>query len=219
MPQSQIEQRVSTLEETFQAFLQNQEERERQAEERWAAFLQSQEQRERQTEERWQKSWDESWAKFQKEANRIRGELAKKMGTIAEDLVAPSVPEILRQIAGCARDDVDLVGVRMTRRHPRDRGLTREIDVLATTDSLALVVEVRSRLRPPDVTETLGRLEDVREYFGDIIGERSILGAVASLYPDPSIVAHAERQGLIVLGLGQDLMDVKNSEGFEPKHF
>jgi hypothetical protein len=36
---------------------------------------------------------------------------------------------------------------------------------------------------------------------------------------DPSLVGYAEKQGLIVLGFGQDIMDVLNSPGFAPRTF
>jgi hypothetical protein len=39
------------------------------------------------------------------------------------------------------------------------------------------------------------------------------------LYVDPSVVTFAERRGLIVLGTGEDLMEVLNSPGFVPRTY
>ena len=153
------------------------------------------------------------------EANRLRGDLSNRLGTLAEDMVVPSVPTILQQIAGCKESEIDLVAARMKRSHITQPGLNQEIDVFATTNKLALIVEVRSKLRPEYIEEVIEKLSKVRDYFGRDICERSIVCAVATLYPDPSVVRHAEGYGLIVLGLGRDLMEIKNSKNFKPKFF
>jgi hypothetical protein len=68
------------------------------------------------------------------------GELANRMGTMAEDLVAPSVPRILRTVLGCPEDTVDSVAVRVRRRHP-DTGHTQEFDVVAACGDYVLTCQ------------------------------------------------------------------------------
>ena len=55
-------------------------------------------------------------------------------------------------------------------------------------------------------------------FFPEFRG-RKIIGALASLYVDGSLVRAAEKQGLVVLGFGEDVMDVLNAPGFVPKTF
>jgi len=145
------------------------------------------------------------------------GELANKMGTMAEDLVAPSVPRILRTIIGCPENRVDSVAVRVRRRRP-GTDYMREFDVVATCGDYVLINETKSRLEARDIREFVERLPEVREFFPEY-ADKKIIGAIASLYVDESLVRFGERQGLIVLGFGEDVMDVLNSPGFVPREF
>ncbi len=63
-----------------------------------------------------------------KEADRRWGELANKMGTMAEDIVAPGIPEIFHRLFGI--EDSDWC-VRVRRRRRADRSRRVEFDVVA----------------------------------------------------------------------------------------
>jgi hypothetical protein len=45
------------------------------------------------------------------------------------------------------------------------------------------------------------------------------VGILASLYIDPGVIAYAEKAGFMVLAVGDQLMEVKNSPGFKPKEW
>lgn len=154
---------------------------------------------------------------WRKEMNRKWGELANKMGTMAEDLVAPSIPRILRTVIGCPDDAIDSMAVRVRRRHPETRQM-REFDVVATCGEYVFINETKSRLRPEDIQEFVRVLEGVRACFPEY-ADRKIIGCIASLYVDPSLVRLGERAGLVVLGFGEDVMDVLNSPEFTPRVF
>ena len=49
--------------------------------------------------------------------------------------------------------------------------------------------------------------------------DRAIVGAIASLYVDPSLVRYGERLGLIVLGFGTDVMQVLNTQDSYQRYF
>ena len=61
-------------------------------------------------------------------------------------------------------------------------------------------------------------LQKARIYFPEY-ADYKIIGVIASLYVDPSLVRHNERQGLIILGFGDDVMQVLNSPEFVLKTF
>jgi len=146
------------------------------------------------------------------------GELSQRLGTMAEDLVAPSVPRILRTVIGCPEDRIDSMAVRVRRRSSTDRSVVREFDVVATCSDVLMINETKTRLTPVDVTEFAAMLPTVRDYFPEHTDKR-VIGALASLYVDESLVRHGERQGLIILGFGEDVMDVLNTPGFVPREF
>jgi hypothetical protein len=152
------------------------------------------------------------------EMNRKWGELSNKMGTMAEDLVAPSVPNILRQVVYCPPDGIQSLAVRVRRQHPVERGREREFDVVAACDDYVLINETKSRLTPEDLQEFADSMPEAREFFPEYAGKKFI-GAIASLYVDKSLVVRGEKLGLIVLGFGTDVMQVLNSPGFVPTTF
>jgi hypothetical protein len=162
--------------------------------------------------------WRREMAGIIRDMRREWGELSRKMGTMAEDLVAPSVPRILRTVIGCPDDHIDSMAVRVKRSSTVDRGWMAEFDVVAVCGAHALVNETKSTLAPDDVKGFVERLLTVRQYFPEFEG-KAVIGAIASLYVDESIVRLGEKQGLIVLGFGEDVMDVLNSPGFVPRAF
>ncbi|MBS1253236.1 MAG: hypothetical protein MAG451_02285 [Anaerolineales bacterium] len=155
--------------------------------------------------------------KSSREMSKKWGELSNKMGTMAEDLVAPSIERILRTTVGCPHDQVDFVTVRMRKRHPVSSH-EQEFDVMAGCGEYLLINETKSRLDPEAVKDFADLLPQVHEFFPEHAGQQ-IIGAIASLYVDESLVRYGERLGLIVLGFGEDVMEVLNTPGFKPKSF
>jgi len=149
--------------------------------------------------------------------NKQLGEIANKQGRMAEDLVAPSVCRILREVLGLSEDDICVANVRVRRRHPH-RKTIREFDVIAECNEYVLVNETKSRLSPADVDHVIETIGEVREYFPDY-RERRLIGSVATLYVDQSLVTYASKKGVLVLAVGDELMDVMNPEGFKPKEY
>ena len=149
--------------------------------------------------------------------NRRWGELANSMGTLAEDLVAPSIERIVQETLGCPREAIEFSGVRV-RGRSADSSRRREVDVMVVCDDYIFVTETKSSLRVGDVEHFVETLSTIPEYYPQY-GDRQVIGAIASLYVEEGVVRYAERQGLIVLGFGEGNMDVFNSEGFRPKNF
>lgn len=155
---------------------------------------------------------------FKTESRKHWGELANKMGTMAEDLVAPSIERIFRETVGCDRESIEYVAVRVKRRHS-ETNQQREFDVVAVGGEYLLVNETKSLLNPESMTAfARDLLPQVRSYFPEFAAKK-VIGAVASLYVDDSLVRCGERLGLIVLGFGEDVMEVLNDPDFTPTFF
>ncbi|MFQ5613975.1 MAG: hypothetical protein ACE5H9_17780 [Anaerolineae bacterium] len=163
-------------------------------------------------------AYREEWRAEARQMNRHWGELANKMGTLTEDLVAPSLPRILRAVIACPEDEVVSIAVRVRRAHPVERGLGQEFDVVVSCGEYALFNETKSNLTPADVDILLVKLASARDYFPEY-RDYKLLGSVASLYVDASLVRYASRQGVLVLAVGDELMDVQNETGFRPQTF
>jgi len=153
-----------------------------------------------------------------RESTKKWGELSNRMGRLAEDFVAPSIPRILRTVASYPDGQMDMSAVRLRRRHPADRGRSQEFDVVAVCGEYVLINETRSSLDTKDVDDFVKLMSQARDFFPEYAGCHFI-GAIASLYVDESVVRYGQNQGLLVLGLSDDLMKVLNEPGFEPRKF
>jgi hypothetical protein len=147
------------------------------------------------------------------------GELSRKLGTMAEDLVAPSVSRIARDVLHCTEEEMELSGVRVKRPHHTDRSRQKEFDVVAVYGDYLFVNETKSRLRPEDIKEFVEiTLPEIRDFFPEY-RDKKVIGCVASLYVSKDLVKDAERRGLIILGFGTDVMQVLNSHDFIPTYY
>ena len=155
---------------------------------------------------------------MRREFNQQQGEIANKLGTLAEDLGAPSLPCILQEVVPCPAGDGVSMAVRVRRYHPTEVNHSQEYDVIVSCGKYTLFNETKSRLRPSDVDHLIERLNAVRLYFPEYEG-MTIIGSLASLYVDPSLVRYANRQGILVLATGDELMDVLNEPGLKLREF
>jgi len=141
------------------------------------------------------------------------GELSNKLGSMAEDLVAPSIPRILKQLTGCTAE-IEYSAVRVRKSKPQNQ----EFDVVVKCENWIFINETKSTLRPEHLEKFHRLMQRIRDYFPEY-QENQFIGAIASLYVDQSLVEYGETLGLVVLGFGEELMDVLNSTGFTPKSF
>ena len=216
MLEMNVEQRVTDLEELMAQVLRTIDRVDHQIDQTQRQIDQTQRQVD-QTSQELRASYERSEAMI-REMNRKWGELANKMGTMAEDLVAPSVPRILRETVGCPDGLVESIAVRVRRLHPTDRGRSQEFDVVAVCGEYVLINETKSSLKPRDMEEFAQQMAEARDFFPEY-ADKKFIGAIASLYVDESLARYGEKQGLIVLGFGEDVMEVLNSPGFVPKSF
>ena len=148
-----------------------------------------------------------------REMNRRWGDISNSLGMLVENIVAPSIPRVLREVLGCPEGGEHFLTVRY--KHGHSDGRTREFDAIAGCGDYLLINETKSRLRPSDIDPFIEVLKTARDFLPEYAG-RKIVGALASLYVDASVVAAGERRGLLMLGMTDDAMEVLNSSGFRP---
>lgn len=141
--------------------------------------------------------------------NKQWGDLANRLGTLVEDIVAPNLPRVAAELFSCPV--ADLFGVRVVRRFG---GETREYDALLVCPEVVLVNETKSRLTDAHVEGILERLAEIPRVFPEYADRRAV-GILASLYPDASVVRRATRRGVLVMGMGDETMHVLNPEALE----
>ncbi len=147
----------------------------------------------------------------EKTARQIRkseGEFNSKWGRLMESLVEGDLVRLLRE-----RDvAVEESAGRFKRR--RD-GKTMEFDVVALNGKEAVVVEVKTTLRPKHVRRFLDKLKVFNEWSA--VGRcRTIYGAMAYLTYDSEAPTFAERQGLFVIRATGSSASIVNAPDFKP---
>jgi len=148
-----------------------------------------------------------------REMNRKWGDLSNKLGTMVEDLVYPSLARVVGEVF--QREVVDL-SIRRRRRGPE--GQIKEFDAIALTEELVCLNSTKAALRIGDVDAFVADLATFRAYFPE---HRSLplVGILATLAVEESVLSYAERQGFLVLAVGDELMEVKNRPGFVPRRW
>ncbi len=148
-----------------------------------------------------------------REMNRRWGEIANRLGTVVEDLVAPSLSRIIRDALG--RETIHL-SQRHRRKLPDGRRF--EFDAIAVTEDLVVLNSTKSNLKSADVDRFVEEIELFRAAFPEY-EDKPVVGVLASLAVDESVLKYAEKAGFLVLATGDEVMEVQNRPGFEPKRW
>jgi len=151
----------------------------------------------------------EAFRREMREMNRRWGELANKMGTIVEDIVAPNMPRILREYFGV--DEPVFIAQRVRRRHPGDRGKRREFDVIAVSEDTVFVNETKSTLRPGDIERFAGNFMEILEYFPEY-REYRVVPIMAALSITAEELSSLTSHGIYAMAMGDETMDLLNAD-------
>ncbi len=154
--------------------------------------------------------------KDRREMNKRWGELANKMGTIVEDIVAPNIPRILKEYFGCDEKDIMDVSIRRRVSNKKDPSLKREFDIVAVCGNKVVINETKSTPKIEYVNRFKKTLSEVYDYFPEYKG-KELIGIFASLSIREDIVQYLTRQGIYAMGMKDDTMEILNPELLEGK--
>jgi hypothetical protein len=148
-----------------------------------------------------------------KRSNKQWGEMARKMGTMVEDLVYPSLERIIQEMFGMETDELKI----RIKRKLKD-GQRREFDAIALAGEYVFLNSTKSTLKNSYVNDFVEEIKIFRIFFPEY-AERKLIGILATLFINESVLKYAEKKGFLVLGVGEELMEVKNRKGFKPKEW
>jgi len=138
------------------------------------------------------------------------GEIAQKLGSFVEDIVAPNVPRLGREIFGLNGQPEELVAAaRMRVGHPQDPSRMREFDYIYATRKGWIVVESKNDPKLKDVDAFRELLAEVREYFPQY-ASLPLYPVFASLSVPDHVVKYCTRHRIYALGLGPETMQLLN---------
>ena len=151
----------------------------------------------------------EQAARERREMNKRWGELANKMGTIVEDIVAPSVRRMAGALFECG--DEELFTPRLSRVRSDDRSRRREFDALYVGTRAVLLNETMSSPRSRDARAFVDFLHsgEFALYFPEY-RERPVVPVFSSLSLPDDLVTYLTRHGVYALVMGDEAMQVLN---------
>jgi hypothetical protein len=142
-------------------------------------------------------------------ANKKYEELIKKLGTLAEDMVAPNVNFIAKKYFNCSQC-LDFM-VRRWRTMPEDPGKGKEFDLLALYEDTIILVEAKHNPRPEysvEFIEFINKKEFIK-YFPEYENKK-LIPIFASFYIPDNVVIKLSKNKIYAMATKEDTMDIIN---------
>jgi len=155
------------------------------------------------------RSFKDETVEDRKRMNKQWGELANRLGTIVEDIVAPNIEGIARRYFGCT--ELDSLMVRYRKRNPKNISQRREFDVIAVWDDSVLLNETKATVRMEYIAEFAAFLasEAFFDFFPEYRG-KTFIPVFSSLYLSEEMVRALSDAGIYAMAMSDDSMDLLN---------
>ena len=149
-------------------------------------------------------------------SNKRWGELANRLGTVVEDIVAPNLPTIAQQYFGC--EEIDFFGLRIKRKNQIDeKGPILEFDAILVCSNYLIVNETKTKPDASDVKSFRERqLKKVFNYFPEY-QEKEVIPVFSSLSFSESTLKYLTKNKIYAMSSKGDTMDILNFEAVQKK--
>ncbi len=143
--------------------------------------------------------------------NQRWGDVVNKWGKLVEDIVFPNFAAIIKQ-----KYDVTIKDLMVRRILELEDGQTKEFDLIGVTNEYIFLNSTKSTLKNKHVDEFIKEIDLFWAIFPEF-RKLKLIGILASIYIDNTVIKYAEKKGFLVMGIGLELMELKNDPKFEPK--
>ncbi|MCL6449328.1 MAG: hypothetical protein K6U04_14485 [Armatimonadetes bacterium] len=150
------------------------------------------------------KDFKDEMKEFKRTMDKKWGELARKMGTLIEDIFIPSLDLAIEKYFDVAVKDL------MPRRKIRKKGETLEVDILAYADGKAFVVEVKaSPNRLEYVHDFLEKLQKLPEFIPEIKNYQ-VVPIYAALDMEKGTINLLTKNNIYAMIVRGDILEIVN---------
>ncbi|NJO17416.1 MAG: hypothetical protein HC877_17235 [Thioploca sp.] len=213
---AQTDQRFAQMQQQAEQDRQQAEQDRERADQRFAQMQQQAEQDRKRTEQmladmRQQAEQDRG------ELNKKWGDLANRLGTVAEDIVAPNLPRLAREQFGCPAEPDDFM-VRRWVRHKVDNSIRREFDVVVVYPKKVLINETKATPRINYIDDFIAVMADIYGYFPEYQG-KEIIPIFAGLFIPDNLLRYLTQHRIYALGMGEQTMELLNWEQLTPSSY
>ncbi len=153
------------------------------------------------------KDFKDEMATDRKSLKKKWGELANRLGTLAEDITAPNIRTIAHTLFGC--EQIDTFGVRIERRNVQDRAMIQEFDVILACQQYLFINETKSN---PDIVYVdyfVKKLTRIFDFFPEHQG-KTVVPIFSSLSLPERTVAYLTEKNILAMAMGGETMDLLN---------
>ncbi len=157
---------------------------------------------------------DEDTRVMKKEMNQRWGELANRLGTLAEDIAAPNLPTVAANYFQC--EEFDTRAVNAYRRNVKDRTVATEFDVVMTCQQTLFICEVKSMAKKEYVDMFREKLRDIFDYFPEHQG-KTVIPIMAALNLHESVLNYLTKHKIYAMAMGGETMDLVNYNDIQAK--
>jgi hypothetical protein len=140
--------------------------------------------------------------------------IADRIGRFSEDIVAPNLPRLAREVFGI--DQVDFSGQRIEKRHAADPAKSREFDFVLAGRRKLLVNETKSTVRVKYIDDFAAALHELFEYFPEYRG-CAVIPIFASLSLSPDFLRRLTRLRIYAMALADRTMELLNFDEVSAK--
>jgi hypothetical protein len=140
--------------------------------------------------------------------------LGNRVGELVEHLVSPNILEKFRALGF----DFGRAGPNVRFSDP-SLSLETEVDILLENGTLALAVEVKTKLTITDVKDHIDRMAKLRRYADAHGDRRKFIGAVAGGIIPGGVKSFAFKSGFYIIEQAGDTVRIDVPEGFVPKEW
>jgi hypothetical protein len=155
------------------------------------------------------KAFEEELKVWRAEMNKKWGEVTNKLGTFAEDMVAPNIKGVAKKYFGC--EDFDFFAVRIKKRHSKDKTKRREFDCIAVCDEIVILNETKSNPKIEYINDFIEVLKEFYDYFPEY-RDKKLIPIFASMYLSDDLVRYLTKNGIYAMAMKEDIMDLLNYE-------
>jgi len=144
-----------------------------------------------------------------KRMNKQWGDLANRLGTLAEDVVAPNIPRIVKEYFNC--DTILDFAVRRRVVNSKEPKKAREFDAFTVCNDFLLVNETKSTPKIEYIDAFIESLKEIYDYFPDY-RDKKIIPVFSSFYLPEDVVTYLTKNKIYALGMKDDTMEILNPE-------
>jgi hypothetical protein len=141
-----------------------------------------------------------------RELTRNMGGLNNSFGTLVEIILIPKIRHDINALGKHTFNRV-LVDKKVSAIVAGEKNTIGEIDLFlfSDADAEAMVVEIKAQISERQVAERLERLKKFRKYEEEAeIKGKTLFGAIAAIYIDPTVKAFALENGLYVIEIHEE---------------